>query len=59
MYVHLISMDLQYWLSITDGSFITLNVIDGVLVVKTPQDWNDSKIKNASYNLKVRNILIS
>ena len=44
------------WCAITEGSFISYGADD---IVKLPKDWEDAKIKKASYELKAVNILIS
>lgn len=54
LYIFL-SINKNLWCVVTDGPFIPKGNDD---VVKHPKDWDDSKTKKASYDLKARNILI-
>lgn len=56
MYIHFLSVDKNLWCDVTEGPYISKDDND---VVKHPKDWTDDETKNASYNLKVRNIIIS
>lgn len=57
MYVHLLSVDKNLWIAVTEGSFIPKRKVDDP--IKYPKDWTDDETKKASYDLKVRYILIS
>lgn len=59
MYVNLMYVDLQFCVTIEEGSFSLQKVIDGVSGRKFPKEWNDNKTKKASYDLRVRSIHIS
>ncbi|XP_050889147.1 uncharacterized protein LOC127094347 [Lathyrus oleraceus] len=56
MYVHLQLVEKNLWVSISEGPFIPKGDNN---VVKHPKDWTDNETKQTSYDLKVRNILIS
>lgn len=56
MFEHLLSIDKYLWCAVTEGPFIHKGDDD---VVKHPKDWDDAETKKVSYDLKVRNILIS
>lgn len=55
MYVQLLSVNKDMWWHVTERPFIPEGDED---VVKHPKHWDDTKTKNSSYDLKVRNILI-
>lgn len=54
------SVDKMFLIAINDilVPFIPNNDVDGVSTIKCPKYWNNEETKNASYNLKTRNILI-
>lgn len=56
MYVHLLSVDKNLWVAVTDDPLCPKGGGD---FVKHPKDWIDNETKQASYDLKVRNILIT
>lgn len=58
MYMYLMPMDLQLWVSIEESPFIVEKIVDGVSVKKPSNEYIDNEIKKTSYGLKVRNILI-
>lgn len=57
MYVHLISIEKYLWVAITQEPFIPNNKANNY--VKLPKDWIEEETKKASYDLKLRNIIIT
>lgn len=42
MYMHLMSVDYQLWVSIEEVTCIPLKVVDGIFVKKPPKECNDN-----------------
>lgn len=56
IYVHLLSIDKNIQVVVTDDPFISKGDDD---VIKSPKDWTNNETKKSSYDLKVNNILTS
>ena len=53
MIVYLQSLDLDVWDVIEDGPTFPTKLVDGVLVTKLKQEWNELDRRNFELNVKV------
>ncbi|PNX80237.1 phytoalexin-deficient 4-2 protein [Trifolium pratense] len=59
MSVHIMSIDMEVWKAVTNGIHQPTHIVNGVLLAKLENDWNEDDQKKVQYDFKARNILIS
>lgn len=59
MFVHLMSLDKMLQVAIIRNHFVLIRIVDGIETIKPRKNWDKVKSKKCSYDLKVRNIIIS
>lgn len=58
MYIHLMPLEKNASVSIIDGPFILESEFNSIFTEEVLKDWSNEETKEASYDIKSKNILI-
>ncbi|MCI77648.1 hypothetical protein A2U01_0098918, partial [Trifolium medium] len=55
MSVHIMSIDMEVWNAVKNGKYEPTHNVNGVVLAKLEEEWNEDDLKKVQYDLKARN----